>query len=102
MLDLDTLASLKAKSLNQKEDVWKKAVWSSDFQRISQGMSDGEVESFLSICPSVAHLETAVKRLDKLCSEKKEPPFTVLMSESEKAGVSPEQWIRSSLSTGSA
>jgi hypothetical protein len=75
MLDLDSLAEQRARSLNQQERDWKDAVWSPSFQSLSQRMSDGEVETFLSRFNSVKGFESAV-------------------SEIEKTGQSPTDWLK--------
>lgn len=93
MLDLDSLAQRRAQTLNEKEDVWRKAVWSAGFQKISANMSDGEVENFLSVCPSVTHLEWAVKYLSERTNFGNETPFSILTQEAAKSGQSIEQWI---------
>jgi hypothetical protein len=75
MLDLDTLAEERARSLNQQEKVWKDAVWSPAFQSLSQKMSDGEVELFLAMFNNVNGFESAVREI-------------------EQKGLHPGEWIR--------
>lgn len=82
MLDLDSLAEERARSLNQQEKIWKEAVWSSGFQSLSQRMSDGEVEMFLSLFLTVQGFERAVKEI-------------------EQKGLDPGDWIRSATPEGS-
>lgn len=89
MIDLDRLAEQRAKTLNQKEDLWRRAVWSADFQKLSQSMSDGEVEEFLSLCPTVKHFEAVVRFLNG----RSDSPFTLISEEAKRAGLSLEQWI---------
>ena len=93
MLDLDSLAEKRARSLNQTEDQWRKVIWSPSFQKISAHMSDGEVEALIDLCPSVAHFQNVVGFLEESSSRTGVPPYTVLTDEAQKAGVSPQDWI---------
>ena len=93
MLDLTTLAEARARSLNQGEDTWRDAVWSPDFQEMSQSMSDGEVEALISFCPTPGHLRSAVKFIRKVCGDQGLPPFTALLQEAAKAGLAPDAFI---------
>jgi hypothetical protein len=94
MLDLDSLAEKRAKILNQQQESWRKAIWSGTFQKLTQNMSDGEVESLISFCPSVAHLEYIVGFLDSRVQASGQAPYTILTQEAGKAGISPEEWVR--------
>jgi hypothetical protein len=76
MLDLDSLAEERARTLNQQEKVWKDAIWSPAFQSLSQKMSDGEVELFLAMFNNVNGFEEAVREI-------------------ERKGLHPGEWIRS-------
>ena len=93
MLDLDSLAATRAKSLSQGEDSWREAVWSEDFQKLSSFMSDGEVESLIAICPSVNHFRLAVAYLNAQAAASGMSPFQVLTMDSEKDGLKPSDWI---------
>jgi hypothetical protein len=95
MLDLDSLAARRAQSLNEKEDNWKKAVWSQDFQKISANMSDGEVESLVELCSSVADFERVVKFLKERSERIGISPYSVLEQEAATAGISVDAWIKS-------
>lgn len=53
MIDLKQLAQTRAQSLSQDVDAWVNSAWSPDFQRLSQALSDGEVEMFFTACHSV-------------------------------------------------
>ncbi len=97
MLDLDTLADRRAKTLNQGPEAWKAAVWGAEFQKLSQSMSDGEVEALISWCPTVKHLKKVVKFLDGKCSESGFSPFTVLTKVAEGDGLKPGEWIQKKL-----
>jgi hypothetical protein len=97
MLDLDQLATRRAKTLNQKEDHWKKAVWSQDFQYISASMSDGEVEALLELCSSVPDFERVVKFLKARSERIGISPYSVLEQEAATAGISVDAWIKSHL-----
>lgn len=101
MLDLDLLAERRAKSLNQHEDMWRQAVWSPDFQKLTQNMSDGEVEALVALCPSVRHLQTVARYLDQRSREAGVPPFTLLTQEAEKLGLKPGEWIERHVGHGS-
>lgn len=100
MLDLDALADNRAKSLNQKSESWRKAIWSPPFQKLTQSMTDGEVESLIAACPSVGHLEWVVSYLDSQAGS--EPPFSVVQGAAKKAGLTPEEWIRKCFASGQA
>ena len=97
MLDLNSLALRRAQSVNEKEDDWKKAIWSQDFQRISVNMSDGEVESLVDMCPSFKHFECVVKMLEERSKTAGVSPFSALTQEAQKAGVTPAAWVKSCL-----
>ncbi len=94
MLDFDFLAESRAKSLNEQEEMWRKAIWSPLFQALSQSMTDGEVESLVAFCPSVKHFNEVIRHLDVQSKASGVPPFTVLQQLADKAGVQPAEWIR--------
>ncbi len=94
MLDFDSLAQARAQSLNEKEDEWRKAIWSPDFQRISVNMSDGEVETLVELCPSVKHFKDVVQFLEKKSTDQGVSPFSVLTQEASKVGMSPTEWVK--------
>lgn len=100
MLDLDSLAERRARSLNQTEAQWRTVIWSASFQKISAQMSDGEVEALIDLCPSETHLQTAVAYLEQKFTETGKLPFTIINEESAAAGVSPDKWIASLKGTG--
>jgi len=93
MLDLDSLAATRARSLSQGEDVWRAAVWSEAFQKLSSFMSDGEVEILISMCPSVKHFHAAVTYLNEHAATSGMSPFQVLTMDAEKDGLKPGDWI---------
>lgn len=95
MLDLDSLAQARAQSLNEKEEEWRQAIWSSDFQRISVNMSDGEVETLVALCPSVKHFKNVVRFLEQKAKDQEVSPFTVLTQEASLAGMSLGDWVKS-------
>ncbi len=97
MLDLDSLAEKRALALNQGKNDWFDAVWSMGFQKLSQSMSDGEVESLISWCSSVNHVYAVVKHLDGRCGEGGPSPFAVLMADAEADGMQPGEWIQQKL-----
>ncbi|MBX3021602.1 MAG: hypothetical protein KF799_07990 [Bdellovibrionales bacterium] len=100
MLDFDHLADQRAKTLQQEPEGWRKAVWNSTFQKLTQSMSDGEVEVLISHCPSVGHLEWVAAFLEKNVRESGPAPFSVLTAEAAKSGVSLEEWIRTCFASG--
>jgi hypothetical protein len=53
MIDLTQLAESRAHDLGQSEKPWIDSAWSADFQRLSQSLSDGEIEQFFQSCGSV-------------------------------------------------
>lgn len=93
MLDLDSLAEKRARSLNQTEAQWRTVIWSPSFQKISAQMSDGEVETLIDLCPSEIHLQHAVAYLDNKSAETGKSPFTIITEEAAAAGVPTEKWI---------
>lgn len=95
MLDLDSLAEKRARSLNQTEAQWRTVIWSPSFQKISSQMSDGEVEALIDLCPSEIHLQNAVAYLEKRSTETGKSPFTIITEDSQAAGQPPEKWISS-------
>ncbi len=97
MLDLDSLAERRAKALNQKEDTWREAVWSPDFQTVSQSMTDGEVEAMISLCSTVELLRALVLYLNSHSAASGMAPYTVLTSEAARAGLNPGEWIQRNL-----
>ncbi len=100
MLDLDSLAEKRARVLNQQEDSWRTAIWSAAFQKISQNMTDGEVESLVSLCTCVTHFDSVVRYLFERTQASGVAPFTVLQQEARSAGQSPEEWIKSRVGNG--
>jgi hypothetical protein len=96
MLDLDHLAEERARALNQNLEQWRQVIWGADFQKIAQSMSDGEVETLVSFCASQADLEHAAKFI--LQNSGNGSPFTFFIEECERAGLKPEEWIRTRFS----
>ena len=94
MLDLDSLAQARAKSVNERVDFWRDAVWSAEFQKLSANMSDGEVEALLASCPTARHLRELTRFLVREAGVAGVSPFTLLTREAEKAGARPDAWIR--------
>jgi len=97
MLDLDSIATQRARRLNQTVELWLNAVWSDAFQRFSANLSDGEVEQILGWCPSVAHLQSLVGYLEAKGKENGLTPFPCLENAAKQAQVSPEDWIKKHL-----
>lgn len=93
MLDFDSLAERRAKSLNQEEKSWREVIWSPGFQKISTNMSDGEVEELISLCPSPHHFSVTVEFLEEHAKNSERPPFSVLTDEAAKAGLPLGDWV---------
>ena len=94
MLDLDTLAEKCAKSLNQSEAVWRSTLWGPAFQKMSASMTDGEIEGFLSSCPSVTHVDLVVRFLSEHPDREKSSPYALITREAQNAGVGMAEWIQ--------
>jgi hypothetical protein len=93
MLDLNHLANERALALNELPATWRAAVWSQEFQKLSQNMSDGEVENLVALCPSVAHLKALVHYLLEQSVTTGTAPYTLMMNEAKNAGTSPAEWV---------
>jgi hypothetical protein len=93
MLDLDSLAERRAKTLNEKQEPWLKAVWSPDFQKISSNMSDGEVEILLSHCKSHVHLEALIGFLTGHKRVRELSPYGLVIEEAKASGLALSDWI---------
>ena len=93
MLDLDSLAEKRAKSLNEHVERWRDAVWSADFQRAAQNMSDGEVEMLLVSCPSLGHFRALVSFIAAHPETAQLTPFGVVRREADGRGCSLTEWI---------
>jgi len=93
MLDLDSMARARALALNEEEGRWKNAVWSAGFQNLSREMSDGEVETMISACPSVGHFERLVGFLTDQSSTQNLSPYQVLVATAQDAGLSLHEWV---------
>src|SRR5262245_18874886 len=100
MLDLDHLANQQALTVNELPEKWREAMWSAEFQKISQSMSDGEVEEFINLCPSVGHLKALVFYLQAKHDATGTAPFTLLKQEASSAGLNPEEWIKKNFKPG--
>ncbi len=94
MLDLDTLAEKRAKSLNQSEAVWRATLWSPAFQKISASMTDGEIEGLLISCPSVVHVELVMRYLNGHPERETVSPYALLTREAQTAGMGMAEWIK--------
>lgn len=94
MLDLNALADRRAQALNQKQEGWRQAIWGVGFQKLTQNMTDGEVEAFVAYCHNVSHFEKAVAYLEKRCAETNVTPFAIVAQEAGHSGTSPEQWFQ--------
>ena len=93
MLDLNSLAEDQARNLNQDSQEWRSVLWSHEFQRLSQSMTDGEVETLVTFSPSAQRLIEVVRFLSERSSEMGTHPFTVLIDMARQQGVSPAEWI---------
>ena len=95
MLDLDSLAEKRAREANEKQESWLNVVWGADFQSLAKNMTDGEVETLLKACRSLAQLQDVMEFLMVDASFGKGSPFAVLMNEAKAAGQSLGDWIAS-------
>ena len=95
MLDLDFLAEQQAHSLQQDQASWRQAVWNADFQKLTQSMTDGEVEIFISICASVPQFEIFVAQVKNACAKSSLTPFAALKNAAHGAGIDVERSGRS-------
>ncbi len=95
MLDLDHLAETRARSLNQSEEAWREALWSEDFQKLSQEMSDGEIEALIASCCHQDQFLSLVRYLlIAIQSEgESESPFVILQKRAQQASKSLSDWI---------
>ncbi len=90
---MDSLAEKRARDLNQDVEGWRGAVWDQAFQKISQGMTDGEVEAFVALCSSPEQLCSAAKYLEQQYIKSGTPPYTILSNEAANASVSVRDWV---------
>jgi hypothetical protein len=93
MLDLDSLAEKRARSLDEHVERWQDAVWSADFQKAAQNMSDGEVESLLAGCPSLGHFNAVVSFIAQHPETGQLSPFGVVRRAADERGCSLSEWI---------
>jgi hypothetical protein len=93
MIDLDSLAEARAKALNQSEEIWRRALWSAKFQKISAQMTDGEIEGLLLSCPSVAHVDWVLGYLENHAEKTSTSPYGLLVRAAQGAGVGMGEWI---------
>ncbi len=94
MLDLDHLAKLRAEKVSESVEAWKKVVWSSEFQKISANMSDGEVETLLNLCESASQFEKITKYLQRKSEEAQTSPYSLLEQEAAREGKDAAAWIK--------
>ena len=91
MVDLDELAERRALALNQDKESWRAVIWDARFQKLTQSMTDGEVEDFISLCPSTQHFDLLVRHLEAETTS----PFSSLLEFARQAGVGPIDFVRS-------
>jgi hypothetical protein len=94
MLDLDSLAEKRARLLQQKDEDWRKALWSPAFQKISQTMTDGEIEGLLGHCTSPQQLDLILKFLQAHPDIGSTPSYALLEREAREAGIGLADWIQ--------
>lgn len=100
MLDLDALAENRARALQQAEEDWRSAIWSPEFQKLSQSMSDGEVEDFVSCCSSQKILLSAARFLLANLESSGASPYAFLLTKAQESGLTTAQWIESQFMNG--
>ena len=93
MLDLNQLADGRARAVKEDVDLWRKAVWSPEFQKISQSMSDGEVEEIMHFCASAYQFQALARYLHERSECEGVSPFSLIVTESKKAGMQPADWV---------
>src|SRR4051812_27089986 len=94
MLDLDRLAQKFAEARSETEEKWRAVVWGAAFQKLTQDMSDGEVEAFLESCTSVDHIEVVLRFLDEHPERTQLSPFAIIKKEASSAGLNMGDWIK--------
>lgn len=95
MLDLDAMASRQAQQFGQPAETWKSVIWSETFQRLTQNMSDGEVELLISHCPTPSHLQFASEYLEVQSKSMGKSPYQILQDECAQKGIAPGEWVLS-------
>ncbi len=93
MIDLDRLARKCAALKNEPPESWCTAVWSPAFQKVSQSMSDGEVEKFLQSFATFSQIEVVIRFLDEHPNRDFTAPFAILIQEAKEAGLGLGEWI---------
>jgi hypothetical protein len=96
MLDLDQICERHAQGLGQTAQAWKTVVWSLDFQKISQGLSDGEVEALIQSSRSAEQLRLLGEFILTVMKGSGQSPQQVLQERSRAAGLSVKAWIQAS------
>ena len=94
MIDLDILAESRANQLGQDHEAWRKAVWTTAFHKLSQTLTDGEIESFFESCRTVNHFETMTKYLTSDVPENG-ITFSQVMDKVARSGYQMEEWVDS-------
>lgn len=92
MLDLDSLAESRAKALSQPEAAWRETLWNPIFQRISQNMSDGDIEELLHSCASVNQLRSVIVFIEQFPD--RAAPFSLIQQEAKRQGLELRDWIQ--------
>ena len=90
---MDALATRRAKHVGQDDQAWRQAIWGETFQKLTQSMTDGEVETFVGYCMSAKHLEAIARHIVQLCEHNQVPPFAVIQQTAEKQGLSALLWF---------
>lgn len=93
MLDLDRLAQKRAKTVNEKVDLWHHVLWGQPFQKLSQNMSDSEVESVVASCPSVAHLQALILHLEGNAATVASAPYSFILEQARQSNLRLVEWI---------
>lgn len=92
MIDLDQLAEIKAQKTGQNQQAWQAAVWNPEFQRLSQSISDGEIESIIDSSRTVRHFEIITKFLsDSVFSSG--ITFSELLDKVARSGYQLKDWF---------
>ena len=95
MLDLDNLAERCARTSNEEEETWRHVIWGADFQKVTQFLTDGEVELLLTNCPCASACEQLIRFLANHPDMGARSPMEIMGLEAGRAGVSMSDWIQS-------
>lgn len=94
MLDLDAIATARARTLAQDPAAWCAAAWTAPFQALSARLSDGEVVDLLGMCSGADEMVRLTKLLMDRATATDLTPLDWLKREAAGLGLSPGDWVR--------